>query len=85
LPRLDGLIFTGGIGENSALVRSKTLEHLQLLNLQLDPAANLACVGGNSGPIQRAGHPRVLVIATNEERQIALDTLAAISPAAALQ
>jgi acetate kinase len=83
LPRLDGLIFTGGIGENSALVRSKTLEHLQLLNLQLDPAANLACVGGNSGPIQRAGHPRVLVIATNEERQIALDTLAVISSDAA--
>ncbi|MDP3847383.1 MAG: acetate kinase [Pseudomonas sp.] len=82
LPRLDGLIFTGGIGENSALVRSKTLEHLQLLNLRLDPAANLACVGGNSGPIELQGHTRVLVIATNEERQIALDTLAAINTVA---
>ncbi|MFT5781099.1 MAG: acetate kinase [Pseudomonas sp.] len=80
LPQLDGLIFTGGIGENSALVRSKTIAHLQLLNLQLDPTANSACVSGKSGPIQHNGHPRVLVIATNEERQIALETLATIDP-----
>ncbi|MBX9914176.1 MAG: acetate kinase [Pseudomonadaceae bacterium] len=78
LPRLDGLIFTGGIGENSALVRSKTVAHLTLLNLQLEPTANAACVRGQSGPIELPGHPRVLVIATNEERQIALDTLATI-------
>lgn len=82
LPRLDGLIFTGGIGENSALVRSKTVAHLTLLNLQLDPSANAACVRGQSGPIELPGHPRVLVIATNEERQIALDTLATINATA---
>ena len=79
LPQLDGLIFTGGIGENSALVRSKTLAHLRLLNLYLDDNANARCVRGESGAIQRAGHPRVLVIATNEERQIALDTLALLN------
>ena len=79
LPRLDGLIFTGGIGENSSLVRAKTVAYLPLFNLQLDPAANAACVRGNSGAIELPGHPRVLVIATNEERQIALDTLASIS------
>ncbi|MBB6341471.1 acetate kinase [Pseudomonas fluvialis] len=76
LPRLDGLLFTGGIGENSALVRSKTVAHLQLLNLKLDPAANARCVRGVSGTIQAEGHPRILVVPTNEERQIALDTLA---------
>ncbi|MDR3479264.1 MAG: acetate kinase [Burkholderiaceae bacterium] len=80
LPQLDGLIFTGGIGENSALVRSKTVGHLKLLNLRLDPAANAACVRGASGPIGESGHPRVLVVPTNEERQIALDTLAEIAP-----
>ncbi len=79
LPQLDGVIFTGGIGENSALVRSKTLAHLRLLNLYLDDNANARCVRGESGAIQRAGHPRVLVIATNEERQIALDTLALLN------
>ena len=79
LPRLDGLVFTGGIGENSPLIRQRTLEHLQLLDLQLDPLANARCVAGTGGQIQAAGHPRVLVVPTNEERQIALDSLALLS------
>lgn len=76
LHRLDGLIFTGGIGENSALIRSRTLDHLGLLGLKLDPQANARCVRGVAGAIHADGHPRVLVVPTNEERQIALDTLA---------
>ncbi|WP_339511125.1 acetate kinase [Pseudomonas sp. RL_15y_Pfl2_60] len=76
LTRLDGLVFTGGIGENSPLIRNKTVEHLKLLNIQLDREANALCVRGVAGPIHTQGHPRVLVIPTNEERQIALDTLA---------
>jgi len=76
LPRLDGLIFTGGIGENSPLIRSQTVEHLALLNLAVDEQANALSVGGQSGEIQTSGHPRILVVPTNEERQIALDTLA---------
>mgnify|MGYP003858684235 CR=1 FL=1 len=76
LPRLDGLIFTGGIGENSPLIRSKTVAHLRLLGLALDKEANARCIRGVAGSIQAQGHPRVLVVPTNEERQIALDTLA---------
>lgn len=76
LPQLDGVIFTDGIGENSPLVRAKTAAHLRLFDLRLDQEANARCVRGVAGPIQAAGHPRVLVIPTNEERQIALDTLA---------
>ena len=79
LPQLDGVIFTGGIGENSPLVRSKTIAHLRLLKLHLDEAANTRCVRGESGAIQHDGSTRVLVIATNEERQIALDTLALLN------
>jgi acetate kinase len=75
LSRLDGLIFTGGIGENSANVRKKTVAHLRLLNLGVDDTANARCVGGGAGEIQAAGHPRILVVPTNEERQIALETL----------
>jgi acetate kinase len=78
LPRLDGLIFTGGIGENSPLVRNLTVQHLHVMNLQLDGEANARCVRGVEGPIHALGHPRVLVIPTNEERQIALDTLAVL-------
>ncbi|WP_312910099.1 acetate kinase [Stutzerimonas nitrititolerans] len=76
LPKLDGLIFTGGIGENSSAVRSRTLEHLKLFNFKLDEQANARCTRGVGGEIQAAGSPRVLVVPTNEERQIALDTLA---------
>lgn len=76
LPRLDGLIFTGGIGENAAAVRSRTLEHLKLFKFELDEEANARCTRGVGGEIQAAGSPRVLVVPTNEERQIALDTLA---------
>ncbi|MCP9338394.1 acetate kinase [Stutzerimonas xanthomarina] len=76
LPKLDGLIFTGGIGENSMAVRTRTLEHLKLFNFKLDEEANARCTRGVGGEIQAAGSPRVLVVPTNEERQIALDTLA---------
>jgi acetate kinase len=76
LPKLDGLIFTGGIGENSAAVRSRTLQHLKLFNFELDEDANARCTRGVGGEIQAAASPRVLVVPTNEERQIAMDTLA---------
>ena len=79
LPQLDGLIFTGGIGENSPLIRSKTVEHLKLFNLALDAQANARCIRGVAGAIGAEGHPRVLVVPTNEERQIALDTLALLT------
>jgi acetate kinase len=76
LPRLDGLIFTGGIGENSALVRALTLSHLGILGLNLDPDRNIALPRGQAGAIQGHGSPAVLVIPTDEERQIAEESLA---------
>ncbi len=79
LPQLDGLVFTGGIGEHSPLVRATTVAHLKLLGLALDEPTNQRTRGGASGPIHRQGSPRVLVIPTNEERQIALDTLALLT------
>lgn len=76
LTQLDGLIFTGGIGENSSLVRAKTVGYLSLLGLKIDKTANAHCVGGVTGSIHAPGSPRILVIPTNEEKQIADDTRA---------
>lgn len=76
LPRLDGIIFTGGIGENSVLIREKVAEHLVLFGVRIDEKHNEECVGGKAGTIHRLGSPEVWVIPTNEERQIALETLA---------
>ncbi len=73
LGRLDALIFTGGIGENSHLVRAKTLEHLKILGFVLDPVANQAMVRGKSGVITKEG-TRGMVVNTNEELMIALET-----------
>lgn len=54
LGRLDGLVFTGGIGENAAPVREKILRHLAFLP-----------------------DFETLIIAANEERQMALEIMAA--------
>lgn len=75
LPRIDGLIFTGGIGENSPLVRSRTVSWLKLLGFNIDNEANAKLVGGKIGLINKPDSLRIMVTPTNEERQIALDTL----------
>lgn len=75
LPRLDALVFTGGIGENSATVRAQTLSHLALLGFRLDDGANSDHGHANRGAVHAAGHYPVLVIPTDEEQVIAMDTL----------
>lgn len=71
LGRLDALVFTGGIGENSAAVRAATLERLGVLGARLDPAANAQAVRGQGGRISAPGSLAALVVTTNEELAIA--------------
>ncbi len=71
LTRLDAIVFTGGIGENSATVRSMACEQLALLGLSLDSAANAETVRGESGRIDDGTGTTCLVIPTNEEKMIA--------------
>ncbi|WP_313389038.1 acetate/propionate family kinase, partial [Rhodospirillum rubrum] len=75
LPRLDAVVFTGGIGENSSRLRAATLERLKPLGLTLDAAANERCVRGVSGRISQGLFPAAAVIPTDEEWMIAQDTL----------
>ncbi len=76
LGRLDAVVFTGGIGENSARVRAQIIGHLAVLGLELDPAQNQAAGGGPHGDrISAAGvGPLALVVPTDEEYLIARDT-----------
>lgn len=76
LPRLDGLLFTGGIGENSARVRARTVEHMAILGLKIDAAANTGVGRGAAAPIHADGSTAIWVIPTDEERQIAEESLA---------
>ena len=72
--RLDAIVFTGGIGENSAHVREITLNHLKLFGYQVDQERNLAARFGNEGIITKEGSPIAMVLPTNEELVIAQDT-----------
>lgn len=72
---LDALVFTGGIGENSDLIRSKVLSYVGFLGLTEDKAGNEKARFGNAGVITTADSKAVaLVIPTNEELMIAHDT-----------
>lgn len=71
---LDALVFTGGIGENSAWVRARTMAWLAPLGFFVEETANQACIAGEGGFIHAAPSRPVLVVNTNEELMIALDT-----------
>ncbi|MGY4677027.1 acetate kinase [Pasteurella sp. P03HT] len=72
--RLDAIVFTGGIGENSSLVRELTLNHLKLFGYQIDTEKNKAARFGHEGVITADNTPVAMVIPTNEELVIAQDT-----------
>ncbi|QXM24230.1 acetate/propionate family kinase [Elioraea tepida] len=74
---LDGLVFTAGIGENSARVRAAVCEGMEWLGIVLDPARNAAGETVLSAPRSRV---TVLRIPTDEERMIALHALALVDP-----
>ena len=63
---LDGVVFTGGIGENAAPIRARVIEGLEFLGLSLDQEAN-----AGHGPRIGTGPAEILVIPTDEERVIA--------------
>ena len=71
--RLDAVVFTGGIGENAAMVREFALDKLGLLGFEIDHERNLAARFGKSGAINKEGTRTALVIPTNEELVIAQD------------
>ncbi len=66
---IDVLVFTGGVGERSAPVRSGAAERLDWLGVGVDPARNAAAAGDLADVT--AGPVRVLVLAAREDLQIA--------------
>lgn len=70
----QALVFTGGIGENSTLVRAMTLGHLAGFGFECDPLRNEAAAAG--GIITKADSkgPVALVVPTNEEFAISRAT-----------
>ena len=87
LGRLDGLVFTAGVGQNSARVRELVCSGLEILGVQLDSDLNegkgaVASGRDRSQPqlISTAGsRVPVLIVPTDEELEIAQQALAVIS------
>ncbi|QJC38008.1 acetate/propionate family kinase [Enterobacteriaceae endosymbiont of Donacia marginata] len=72
--KIDAIIFTGGIGENSVLIREKTIEKLKILNIFIDHKLNNEIKFGKTGLINTTHSIPILIIPTNEELMIAQDT-----------
>jgi len=71
----DGIVLTGGIGENSPEIRRRILEGLEWFGIEVDAQANGAMVDGATGRITtEASRLAVWVIPTDEELLIARDT-----------
>ncbi|MFW7381164.1 MAG: acetate kinase [Oligoflexus sp.] len=79
MSRADAIIFSGGIGENSAFIRQKICENLGNLGIKIDTAKNQKLGAGQEGSIKAANSTLdVWVIPTNEELLIARDTFRCI-------
>ena len=74
LPRIDGLFFTGGIGENSAYIREKTLAYLPHFGFNLSKEQNDNLKRGTEGRIDTGTGPQIWVVPTDEEGRIAQET-----------
>ena len=78
LGKVDAVVFTAGIGENSPEVRSRACAGLECLGIGLDKAKNQSAAGRESDITAPGMRTRVLVVPTNEEKLIAMDTYALI-------
>ncbi|MFC4030821.1 acetate/propionate family kinase [Streptomyces polygonati] len=76
LGRVDAVVFTAGVGENSAAVRAAALSGLEGLGIEVDPVRN--AVRGSAARLISAESSRVsvAVVPTDEELEIARDTYA---------
>lgn len=82
LGRLDALVFTAGIGENDPEVRAAACDGLDLLGIHIDAERN-AAARRQARRIEAADAPvAVMVIPTDEEYEIALQTAAVVAPQA---
>lgn len=74
--RVDALVFTGGIGENSSVIRKNVIKRLSIFGFKVHEQKNDETFRGKSGVITEEGSTVAMVVATNEELMIARDTQA---------
>ena len=78
----DAIVFSAGIGENSAYVRSAILRGLEGVGIEVDEGKNAMLVGGLAGEFGAAsGNTKLVVIPTDEELSIAKQAWDAVTDA----
>ena len=78
LEGLDILVFTGGVGENQWVTRSEVCENMEFFGIKLDEEKNKSIRGIEALISTDDSRVKVVVIPTDEELMIALDTLKSI-------
>lgn len=80
LPELTGIVFTGGIGENSVTARTRILEVMRHFGIKVDANKNAGLFGGSEGSFHAEdSHLELWVVPTDEECRIAQETREALS------
>ncbi len=78
LGKIDAIVFTGGIGENSFSMRKKICEYLGVLGIKIDARKNKSAVGKEKNISSSRSNLKVLAIPTNEEIIIAKEAASLI-------
>lgn len=76
---LDAIAFTAGVGENSVPVRARSLAGMERLGIAVDPRRNTAPGSGTRLISPDGAAVSVLVVPTDEEREIAARALAVVA------
>ena len=77
---IDGIVFTGGVGEGSATIRERTCERLSFLGIGLDPERNDAVASDDADVTAPGATARVLVVHAREDLEIAREVRRLIGP-----
>ena len=76
---LDAVVFTAGVGENDGLIRNGICVGMEWLGIDFDSEANAKLRGVEAFLTKPESKTKVLLIPTNEELMIAIDTAAIVS------
>jgi acetate kinase len=74
LDKVDAVVFTGGIGENSPCLRQQICSGMDQIGIELDQTANEAAIAQEADISTKDSRTRVFVIPTDEQAAIAKDT-----------
>ncbi|HLN77862.1 MAG TPA: acetate kinase [Nocardioidaceae bacterium] len=79
LGRVDAIVFTAGVGQHSSSVREASLRGLEPMGVEVDAELNAAATGREPSVVSPAGsRVTVMVVPTNEEWEIARQSLAVV-------